>query len=132
VILVSRSQESQLARSAEMIYREVLLKRLAANSRIQIICAAHLIRVTESSATLRKEDGAIVEFSVSRVLVAQGRKPDSLLAIQLRGAGVPFVTIGDARQGGRIGDAVRDAYEAVMSRNRKQRPAESAGGQLQC
>jgi MoaA/NifB/PqqE/SkfB family radical SAM enzyme len=41
VVLVSRSPLSQLARSAEIIYRGVPLKRLAANPRIRLVGDSH-------------------------------------------------------------------------------------------
>jgi 2,4-dienoyl-CoA reductase (NADPH2) len=131
VVLVSRSQISQLARSAEMIYRGVLLERIAANPRIRVVGETHVIRITESTATLRKKDGTIETLPVGGVLIAQGRSPDSVLELQLREAGVPYVAIGDARRGGRIGDAVRDAYEAVMLGNSGSRPAPALEGAVQ-
>jgi 2,4-dienoyl-CoA reductase (NADPH2) len=132
VILVSRSQVSQLARSAEMIYRGVLLERIVANPRIRVIAETHLIRITDSTATLQRNDGTVETVPVGSVLVAQGRSPDSVLELQLREAGVPYVAIGDARRGGRIGDAVRDAYEAVMSGNSRPQRAAHDTMDLRC
>jgi 2,4-dienoyl-CoA reductase (NADPH2) len=130
VILASRSPASQLARSAEMIYRGVLLERLTGNHRIQVLSETHLVRISESSVMLRARDGTTAEMPVSRVLIAQGRAPDSHLQTELNEAGIDYVTIGDARQGGRIGDAVRDAYAAVMARNGAH--VVPGAGQLRC
>lgn len=116
VLLVTRSSARQLARAAEPIYRGVLLKRLRANPQVELLAETHLERVgAEGLATLRGVDGTLREVACARVLVAQGREPDPELPTALAAAGVPFVAIGDARQGGRIGDAVHDAYAAVSA-----------------
>jgi hypothetical protein len=49
------------------------------------------------------------------VLIAQGRAPDHSLRDQLAAAQLAYVEIGDAKTGGRIGDAVHDAYAAVVA-----------------
>lgn len=118
VVLVSRSPANQLARSAEAIYRGVLLARLACNPRVRIVDATQLLSVISSelaTVTLCGEDGRRWALVCDRVLIAQGRRPDAELANALREAGVPFVAIGDAHQGGRIGDAVHGGYAAVKA-----------------
>ncbi len=114
VLLVSRSSARQLARAAEPIYRSVLLKRLRANPRIRLLAETQLTHIDPNGhVSLRNADGTLEDFACARVLIAQGREPDLELPAALAAAGVPFVAIGDARQGGRIGDAVHDAYAAV-------------------
>jgi 2,4-dienoyl-CoA reductase-like NADH-dependent reductase (Old Yellow Enzyme family)/thioredoxin reductase len=118
VLLVTRSSRADLARSAEMIYRAVLLQRLQDNPRIRIVDHAQLLRIaSDGRVGWRVADQADeVECRVSRVLIAQGRRPDPHWAAALAAAGVDFEVIGDARRGGRIGDAVHDAYRAVCGR----------------
>jgi len=114
VVLVSRSPAAQLARSAEMIYRGALLKRLRENSRIRIIDSTTLLRIANGAVALQGSDGKISTLPAGCVVIAQGRSSDTALADALRGRGIRCATIGDARRGGRIGDAVRDAYDAVV------------------
>lgn len=116
VVLVSRSPAVKLARSAEMIYRGVLKQRLTDNVDIRIIENSHLREISEEGrVTLENQQGELTELLVSRVLIAQGRRPDHTLTNQLIQAGIAFSVIGDSRRGGRIGDAVRDAYQAVLA-----------------
>lgn len=115
VILVTRSRASQLARSAEMIYRGVLRKRLAESMRIRVVDQAEIVAIAPGLIHLRTLEGEVSVQPCCRVLVAQGRRPDHTLAQQLRAAGVPHYSIGDARRGGRIGDAVHGAYEALRT-----------------
>lgn len=115
VVLVSRSPAAQLARSAEMIYRGVLLKRLAENPRIRILDNRAIVRIEPATVILEAQGGEHSTIACSRVLIAQGRRPDDSLPQQLAQAGIPFVAIGDARKGGRIGDAVHSAYAAVCA-----------------
>lgn len=115
VLLVSRSSRTKLARSAEMIYRGVLLKRLHGNPLIEIHDNCHLSRIDDLGLVeLGRSDGERIRLRVSCVLIAQGREPDNRFVEALLQAGIPFITIGDAREGGRIGDAVHDAYRAVQ------------------
>lgn len=114
VVLVSRSPAGQLARAAEPIYRTVLLQRLRANPLVSVRDETQLTRIgADGLVDLRRADGTTEPLRVSRVLIAQGRTPDHRLRDELVAAGVPCVEIGDARTGGRIGDAVHDAYRAV-------------------
>lgn len=118
VVLVSRSPVGQLARAAEAIYRGVLLMRLSSNPRVRIVDGTHILAISGSDSvtvSLGAEDGRLWSLSCDRVLIAQGRRPDTELAQALRGAGVPFVAIGDAHRGGRIGDAVHGGYAAVKA-----------------
>jgi len=115
VLLVSRSSLKDLARTAEMIYRGVLLRRLKTNKHLRILGDTTLLRVDGDIAVLRAADGTESKVPVTTVLVAQGRTADTALASALESRGLQVKVIGDARTGGRIGDAVRDAYEAVTA-----------------
>ena len=117
VTLVSRSPADKLARSADWVYRGALLRRLHANPLITIVDNTHVVRVDDQGIVLEPNgsDGAgqrVVQ--ADRLLLAQGRKPDDRLAQTLQDAGVAVSLIGDARQVGRIGDAVHMAYRAVL------------------
>jgi pyruvate/2-oxoglutarate dehydrogenase complex dihydrolipoamide dehydrogenase (E3) component len=129
VVLVSRSAASQLARSAEIIYRAVLNRRLVENPRIRIVDETEILSIdAEGKVTLKHRDGSVTRMSASSVLIAQGRRPDTRMAQALLDAGVPVVSIGDARRGGRIGDAVNQAYSAIVALCATGRPA----SQLAC
>lgn len=115
VLLVSRSPARQLSRSAEPIYRGVLLKRLRENPHIRIAENCSLQRIDDDGGVrLLRQDGQSEDIQAACVLIAQGREPDARLPEWLSQARIPFALIGDARQGGRIGDAVHDAYRAVQ------------------
>jgi thioredoxin reductase len=131
VVLVSRSSLKDLARTAEFIYRTVLLRRLKANTHLRILSDTTLVRVDGNEAILRAASGAETREHVAAVLVAQGRTTDTSLMIELETKGLNVKVIGDARTGGRIGDAVRDAYEAVTTLTKPPR-AEPKLGQLAC
>jgi NADPH-dependent 2,4-dienoyl-CoA reductase/sulfur reductase-like enzyme len=113
VLLVTRSRVDQLARSAEMIYRGVLLKRLAANERIRIVEQTGIESIDNAGVRLRHAGGEVSSVQTACLLIAQGRDPNAALAAGLAGSGLRTIVIGDARQGGRIGDAVRDAYLGI-------------------
>jgi len=113
VALITRSSIKQLARSAETIYRGVLLERLNTNSRIKIFSDTSILKIRPESVIISGQGEESREIHCSRVLIAQGRRPDVSLAESLSKAKIPYMAIGDARQGGRIGDAVHSAYEAV-------------------
>lgn len=135
VILVSRSGRGQLARSAEMIYRGDLLRRLLTlaaapaaehpqiNKHTQINNTGPALTLLTDTmvsdyragrAYLRQlKTGAEHSLPVAAIVLAQGRRTDTELSASLQAAAIPCLTIGDARQGGRIGDAVRDAWNAV-------------------
>jgi 2,4-dienoyl-CoA reductase-like NADH-dependent reductase (Old Yellow Enzyme family)/thioredoxin reductase len=113
VLLVSRSPAKALARSAEFVYRGVLLARMAKNPLIEILPETELVAVTAETAELRGTDGTIRHETVAAVVVAQGREPNGDLVPQLRAIGIAAHAIGDAVKGGRIGDAVQDAYAVV-------------------
>lgn len=111
VTLVSRSGIHQLARAAEAIYRGALLARLAENPLIEIVADAQIAAVYGTSVIL----GDGTRLAPDWLFIAQGRDSNRELADRLEAAGVPCMLIGDALQGGRIGDAVHGAYRAVLA-----------------
>ncbi|API59911.1 NADH:flavin oxidoreductase [Tardibacter chloracetimidivorans] len=115
VLLVTRSPLKSLARSAEFIYRTVLLKRLTANPLIEILTDTELVAVHDGEARLCSAGEGAARRLVSAVLIAQGREPNDALLDALTGLGIEAVPIGDAVKGGRIGDAIHGAYAAVRS-----------------
>lgn len=115
VTLVSRSGPDQLARSAEMVYRAGLIGRLADHPRITVLAGHHVVAIGDDRVRVRDANGAELDLPADRLLMAQGRDPQSDLAEALVRAGVPTHVIGDSRRGGRIGDAVRDGYEAMRA-----------------
>lgn len=115
VRLVTRSPARQLARSAEFVYRRTLLARLHAHPRIAIHAETRLVAVEGGIAILETAAGERSRLPVGQVLLAQGRRPADALAAALAAAGIAHAVIGDARRGGRIGDAVNDAWEAVRA-----------------
>lgn len=115
VILVSRSRKDQLARSAEMVYRIGLLKRLTGNPAIEIAEAHRVTRVAAGEITIESEAGEARILEADWLLLAQGRDPASALAEELVAAGVMCHVVGDSRQGGRIGDAVHASYQALRA-----------------
>lgn len=115
VVLVSRSPAKQLARSAEAIYRGVLLIRLGENAHVRIADNTEIIKIDGDRLTLKSSEGEESTVECSRLLIAQGRRPDAALATLLTQARIPFTAIGDAHHGGRIGDAVHSGYAAVKA-----------------
>ncbi|MDX9698751.1 MAG: FAD-dependent oxidoreductase [Rhodocyclaceae bacterium] len=116
VVLVSRSPARQLARSAEPVYRGVLRTRLTQNPRVRIIDSTSIVNIgADGEITLQDGEGTSSTLNVSCVMIAQGRRPDTAITEQLLAAGLPAMAIGDAHKGGRIGDAVHQAYAAVRA-----------------
>lgn len=113
VVLVSRSSLKDLARTAEFIYRAVLLRRLKANKKLRMVGDTTLPHMDNGVAVLRGADGKEERLAVAGVLVAQGRVADDALFSELERRGLNVHVIGDARRGGRIGDAVHDAYRTI-------------------
>jgi len=115
VTLVTRSSEQDLARAAEFVYRKMLIDRLLKNDQISIIANARITRIDESGVDLLRQDGETLRIAAERVVIAQGRDPDSALVDEILAAGIPCYVIGDSRNTGRIGNAVHDAYNAIRS-----------------
>ena len=67
-------------------------------------------------------EGNTLSFEADALLIAAGRLPESGLADALAARGLPTLTIGDARDVRRIGDAVHDAYWALADFTRARGP----------
>lgn len=113
VILVTRSRRDQLARDAEVRYRFNLLKRLADNPLLTIVDECRISLIDDDGVQLTASDGTSRRQACSRVFMAQGFTTDTALHDALVRQGLSPIVIGDARQVGRIGDAVHGAYQAV-------------------
>jgi 2,4-dienoyl-CoA reductase-like NADH-dependent reductase (Old Yellow Enzyme family)/thioredoxin reductase len=113
VVLVTRSPRRLLARAAEVIYRGGLLQRLLSEQNLTLYDETTLVNIGGDVVELRKADDESFSISAQAVVIAQGRSPNTALPEALESAGIRCFVLGDARRGGRIGDAVRDAYEAV-------------------
>lgn len=115
VTLITRSAAAQLARGAELGYRKSLRQRLTANPAVRILEKTTIVALDGRRLLLRDAQACESEITADRVFVAQGRRSENGLLGRLVQAGVPSAAIGDAHQVARIGDAVRDAYEAVRA-----------------
>ncbi|BBK39958.1 NADH oxidase [Allostella sp. ATCC 35155] len=115
VHLVTRSPLRQLARSAEFVYRRTLVGRLRSHPRIAIHAETRLLAVDGTTAILEGPGDDRSEITVGQILIAQGRQPANTLSTDLAAAGVRHAVIGDARRGGRIGEAVNDAWDAICA-----------------
>ncbi len=114
VVLVTRSDAKMLARSAERVYRMVLLQRLHGNKSIEIRDNCTVTMITSEGCLLMRGESTVFQ-PVSRVFMAQGRRPSHPDPHLLSLTGPRILTIGDSRQCGRIGDAVRDAYQGLKA-----------------
>jgi NADPH-dependent 2,4-dienoyl-CoA reductase/sulfur reductase-like enzyme len=123
VLLVTRSDRGDLARSAEVMYRKHLLMRLNANPHIEIADHGTILGFREGSILLETRKGERIRHPVAAVVIAQGRLPGSAIADRLKQAGIPTLIIGDASRIGRIGDAVHSAHAAI--RTSLDRPADA-------
>jgi 2,4-dienoyl-CoA reductase (NADPH2) len=115
VILVTRSDRSVMARSADRVYRSVLLKRLALDDRIEIRDNSRIVAIETAGVQVADKLDRVRFQAAGRVFIAQGRQPPDRSDSLYEDRGVRVRSIGDSRECGRIGDAVRDAYLAVMS-----------------
>lgn len=119
VHLVTRSDQRDLARAAEPLYRKLLRQRLRANPRITLHDHAHLLELGAGRARIERRlpPGPPVQHQlcITTAIIAQGRQRPDALIDALAAAGLVVHAIGDARQIGRIGDAVHDGH-ALISR----------------
>ncbi|MEX1670430.1 FAD-dependent oxidoreductase, partial [Zhongshania guokunii] len=99
VILSSRSPARQLARSAEMIYRNDLLQRLLASPQLELICNSELDNVHKGIAQLRASD-EVLNRAISYCVLAQGRDREhrlhDALSTPSTGSNFECALIGDA------------------------------------
>lgn len=112
VILVTRSAASELARSAEPMYRKHLRARLKANSAITIREKSTILLAGDGLVHLTTATGPH-HIEASGLVMAQGRSTGTDLEEPLLRAGIPFAMVGDVHIIGRIGDAVHAARRAV-------------------
>ena len=115
VVLVTRSPLDKLARSAEMVYRIGLVKRLTSNPAIEILDGSQVVRVGNGEVVVELKEGQTRILSAARLLLAQGRDSQNELAERMVAAGVLCHVVGDSREVGRIGDAVHAAYRAMRA-----------------
>ncbi|MEY4502051.1 MAG: hypothetical protein RIS52_1941 [Pseudomonadota bacterium] len=109
--LISRSGIHQLARAAEPIYRGALSARLAENPLIEILADTYVTAVSQDGVHLSND----TVLNSDWLFIAQGRDSNRGMADALEEAGIQCTLIGDALKGGRIGDAVHSAYQAVLA-----------------
>ena len=117
VLLVTRSDAKFLARNAEALYRVDLLRRLRGNEAIRILDHTTLQAIDGEHVTLAR-DGATFDQPAAAILLAHGLVPDADMLEALSGLDAPVIPVGDAAQVARIGEAVRDAYRAVLELRR--------------
>lgn len=117
VLLLSRSNARFLARNAESLYRMHLLARLHGNDAIRIMDRTSLDAISQDHVVVTREGESRLQPAAA-VLLAHGLVPNGDLAQGLAALGVPVVSIGDAVQVARIGEAVRDAYRTVQDLRR--------------
>lgn len=117
VLLVTRSDRQFLARNAEPLYRRHLLRTLDEDPGIRVVDHMRLTAIEGDRVILGNDEGEHVELATA-VLLAHGLVPDTRLADALAHAPVPVISIGDAVQVARIGEAVRDAYRMVQDLRR--------------
>ncbi len=122
VLLVSRSPQAKLARSAERLYRKQLRERLGRNPNIAVIENSHIVRIEPDRVTIKGPDGSTSTHAASAVFIAQGRRPAAPPLDILESAGIRAACIGDANDIGRIGEAVADAYRVVMALEKRLDP----------
>ncbi|MDY0748041.1 FAD-dependent oxidoreductase [Paucibacter sp. R3-3] len=115
VTLVTRSAATDLARGAELMYRRALRARLVANPYVTILEHTHLTSIADDGVMLADAAGEMRFMPAGLVAMAQGRQPLHDMAALLRVAGIPYVFVGDAVRIGRIGDAVRQAFDAASA-----------------
>lgn len=123
-IVVTRSGAEFLARNAEKMYRISMLRRVHANPAILIAAHTRIVAADAESVTLAGPDGEVHQ-PAHMLLLAHGFVPDAALADALSEAGLHTIRIGDANRVARIGEAVRQAYQAVMM-------LRGTGGDLAC
>jgi 2,4-dienoyl-CoA reductase-like NADH-dependent reductase (Old Yellow Enzyme family)/thioredoxin reductase len=115
VTLVSRSPADKLARSAEMVYRKLLVGRLMKSSAIEIVLNTEIVRIGNGEIELRPQTGETRVLKADRIAIAQGRDPQDMMIDEFVAAGIQCHVIGDSHQVGRVGHAVHAAYHAMRA-----------------
>ena len=114
ILLVTRSDRKFLARNAEVLYRYALLERLKENTAVRVLDHTKLTAIDGDHVMLEQTGRAPFAQPSAAILLAHGLVSDDELSQSLRGIDIPMISIGDAVQVARIGEAVRDAYRAVQ------------------
>ncbi len=86
------------------------LKRFGIESRT----GAKALEITAEGVRIETAQG-IETIAADTVVVAAGAKSNAELAAKIQETGIPFATIGDARQIGMAFDAVHQGFEAAVA-----------------
>lgn len=111
VALVEKT--SMIARELGPTLRPLFLQRLEENS-VEIMVNTKLVAIGENEVLLEGMEGEKVYFA-ENVVIATGYEPDNSLMEELKNEGVETYTVGDAREVGKIIDAIHDSYTTVLS-----------------
>ena len=103
-----------IARDMEPISRALMLKRIK-NKPIEIFLEHKVTRIEDGFVEVSDKDGRAFTVEVELVAVAVGLKPEASMAEALGEAGFRYAVIGDAAGVGKAVDAVRSAFDAVVS-----------------
>jgi len=104
----------RIAMDTDMISRIALMRELE-QAGIKLYPSTTVSEIRNKNALLKDEtSGIISEISCDIVVSAVGAKPEHGLADRLVECGYPVITVGDAVTIGKIGDAVRDGFNAAM------------------
>jgi len=113
VALVTRSGRESIARNADRSYRLHLLERLYRNPLVRIVDHTQVLGYGNAEITITTNAEGFSTLPACALLLAHGLRPDRTLTSALVDTGLPVISIGDAHSVARIGEAVRDAYQAV-------------------
>lgn len=89
--------------------RWVLLKELKMRG-IQLITEATMKNISENQVIYTDAEGNDHTLTADTVVMAMGARPENSLATALQDSGVEVRTIGDAKNVGRIGQAIEDGF----------------------
>lgn len=96
--------------------RKVFLDRLEQNH-VRIVTGAKLHRIRAGYAAIKKTDGSTEELRADQVIVAAGIRPVTAVPEEYQNAFSQVILLGDARESGQLGDALRNGYHAGFSYN---------------
>jgi len=88
---------------------------LIKNKPIEIFLEHKVTRIEDGFVEVSDKDGRAFTVEVELVAVAVGLKPEASMAEALGEAGFRYAVIGDAASVGKAVDAVRSAFDAVVS-----------------
>jgi len=124
VTLITRSPTDKLARTAEMVYRKMLVLRLMKSASIKIVAETAIVRIGDGEIDVRNAGGEVRTLKADRIALAQGRDPQDDMIGEFVTAGIQCHVIGDSHQVGRIGHAVHAAYHAMQAMRAQSQLAE--------